>query len=35
MQLVNNELSKIKKLSEEVRDGLWKGYSGKKITSDS
>ncbi len=33
MQLVNNELSKIKKLSEEIRDGLWKGYSGKKITS--
>ena len=33
MPLVNDELSKIGKLSEEVRNGSWKGYSGKKITS--
>jgi len=33
MPVVNDELLKIKKLSEAVRDGSWKGYSGKKITS--
>ena len=33
MPLVNDELSKIRKLSEDVRNGSWKGFSGKKITS--
>ena len=33
MPLVNDELSKIRKLSENVRNGSWKGFSGKKITS--
>jgi len=33
MPLVNAELSKIKKLSKDVRSGSWKGYSGEKITS--
>ena len=33
MPLVNDELSKIRKLSDEIRNGSWKGYSGKKITS--
>ena len=33
MPLVNDELSKIRKLSEDIRSGSWKGFSGKKITS--
>ena len=33
MPLVNHELSKIRKLSEEIRSGVWKGFSGKKIKS--
>ena len=33
MPLVNDELSKIRKLSEDIRSGSWRGFSGKKITS--
>ena len=33
MPLVNKELSKIKKLSDQIRNGVWKGFSGKKIKS--
>ena len=33
MPLVNDELTKIKKVSNEVRNGEWQGYTGKKITS--
>jgi len=33
MPLVNKELSKIKKLSDQIRSGVWKGFSGKKIKS--
>ncbi len=33
MPLVNKELSKIKKLSNQIRNGVWKGFTGKRIKS--